>query len=231
MTMNDQIHDTQESCEAAPRVDEGRRRLAKAGLGAGALIVTMASRSALGCECRSPSGFTSGNLSQHGTPPPCNGRTPGYWGEKNSYGYDCQHPAGDWLTAGRCPGVCDDANKCNDWTQWHDQSPNYVANKFKDDFKCDGYLGHLKQYTEGGNTRYFSLMQVIHLPGNMDHDQLGAHLCAALLNALSGKNAFPTAEQVKRIAYEYDTLGYYEPTAGIRWGAADIVNYLKSTMD
>lgn len=232
MTMNDQVNDTPESRAGSTPIDEGRRRLAKAGLGAGTLIVTMASRSALGAVCQSPSGFTSGNLSQQGTPPLCNGRTPGYWKEKNSYGFDCTHPAGDWSTAGRCPGVCDDPNKCNDWTQWHD-TVTYVAHKFKDDFNCTGNLKHLKSYKPANSWTYkdYSLMQVMHLDGNKDPYQLGGHLCAALLNALSGKNAYPNADQVRRIAYEYDTMGYYEPVANVKWYAEDIVQYLQSTMD
>lgn len=58
----------------------GRRRFGKSGLAVSGVLVTLASRPVLGCEvCKSPSGFLSGNLSSHGTPPVCAGLSPGYW--------------------------------------------------------------------------------------------------------------------------------------------------------
>lgn len=64
---------------------ENRRRLLKGGMAAAPVLMTLASRPVLGGggdtpgECKTPSGFASGNVSQHGTPHYCSGRTPGYW--------------------------------------------------------------------------------------------------------------------------------------------------------
>ncbi len=63
-------------------VDESRRRFTKSGVAASGVLLTLASRPALGdVVCKSPSGFLSGNQSSHGTPPICQGRSPGYWKE------------------------------------------------------------------------------------------------------------------------------------------------------
>lgn len=56
-----------------------RRRFAKAGASAGA-ILTLASQPAMATgTCTSPSGFLSGNLSRHNHQVPCSGLLPLYW--------------------------------------------------------------------------------------------------------------------------------------------------------
>jgi hypothetical protein len=57
---------------------ESRRRFGKAGLAASGVILTLASKSALGCQNVSPSGFVSGNVSGHLTEGTA-GYSPGYW--------------------------------------------------------------------------------------------------------------------------------------------------------
>ncbi len=56
--------------------DQTRRKLA--GLG-GAAIFTLASRPVLAVTCNSPSAAASGNISFHGTPPNCTGKSPLGW--------------------------------------------------------------------------------------------------------------------------------------------------------
>lgn len=213
------------------QVDRNKRRLTKAALGSSALIVTLASRPAIGCVAQTASGFQSGNTSPGAgsLPQPCAGRSPGYWGEKNSYGMDSEHPAGDWALAGRFPGVCKNSTDCNKYTNWTDERDQhgYVirrATRFADEFST---VGNFKAFAD----KDLSLMQIIHLSGREDPYQMGAHLSAALLNAASGKNPLPTVEQVMAIAYQFDRQGYYEPTAGVQWYAQDIKAYLTSTWD
>jgi hypothetical protein len=74
------------------------------------------------------------------------------------------------------------------------------------------------------------MMQVIWLTGNADPAQLGAHIIAAVLNARMGSTPTLTETQVTNIFNEWDVKGYFEPTAGVKWYAADIVLYLKTTM-
>jgi hypothetical protein len=58
-----------------------RRRLAKAGVGAAGVLLTLESRATMGpMMCKAPSGALSGGLSSHyGPAPVCQGRSPGYW--------------------------------------------------------------------------------------------------------------------------------------------------------
>ena len=59
---------------------------------------------------------------------------------------------------------------------------------------------------------------------------VGNHLAAALLNAAKGWTPVLTVGQVQNIWSEYMSKGYFEPTAGAKWYAGDIVVYLKTTM-
>lgn len=59
-----------------------RRRLAKAGVGAAGILMTLEGKATMhyGPVCRSPSGSLSGNLSSTTAPKPtCNARGPEYW--------------------------------------------------------------------------------------------------------------------------------------------------------
>ena len=79
--MSDHTPDTadiQPEAAQAVSVDQSRRKLAGAALGASA-ILTLASRPVMAQQCVTASAAVSGNLSQHGTPTTCSGKSPGYW--------------------------------------------------------------------------------------------------------------------------------------------------------
>lgn len=64
---------------------------------------------------------------------------------------------------------------------------------------------------------------------------IGPHIVAAYLNAASGLNSNPSVLTQAQIismfnAWSTSPTLVYHPTAGVNWYAADIVNYLKSTM-
>lgn len=187
-------------------VDEARRRFSMSGLAVSGVVLTLASRPVLAGQCLSPSGFQSGNVSHHGTPTTCSGRTPGYWGT---------HPE-EWPSPyepGECksdkPGACMKADKWEDGTL------------FCSVFSCSG---------NGSIYTGKSMMQVILLGGGDDLQQLGAHIVSALLNAKKGWTPVLTEVQVIGMFNEWNLHGYFEPTAGVKWYAADIVTYLKTTM-
>jgi hypothetical protein len=197
-------------------VDESRRRFTKSGVVASGVLLTLASRPSLGggggggggggWVCKSPSGFLSANLSQHGTPKTCGGRTPGYW---------CTHTT--WPSPYKV-GTCTNTKFKQSYNSWSG------GTMYKDSnlgFHCTGYgAGYLK----------YSMLQVGLLGGNGDPYQLGAHCVAALLNARMGWTPVLTEAQVRAMFNDYASYGYYEPTAGVKWYPADIVTYLKSTM-
>src|SRR4051812_13129232 len=63
-----------------------RRKLLRGGLGAGPVLMTLASRSVLaGTQCQTPSGFASMPTSRHGTQYNCIGRTPGFWKQEQKF--------------------------------------------------------------------------------------------------------------------------------------------------
>ncbi len=108
--MSDQTPETQDTPpEALPNgeINPSRRRLAGAALGV-SVIFTLASRPVLAADqCMSPSGAVSGNLSQHGTPTLCTGRSPGYWKNKGQ----------SWPSP-YLPGSCSAGNGCNKPENW-----------------------------------------------------------------------------------------------------------------
>jgi len=210
----------QEIAEPAKLVDKSRRSFTKTGLVASGVLLTLASRPVLGggssgggggWECKSPSGFLSGNLSVHGTPQKCMGRTPGYWG--THYNWPSNYKT----------GTCTNTRKKQDYKSWSNTGST-SGTMYKDStlgFQCSGYGLKLKPY---------SMMQVILLGGSGDPYQLGAHCVAALLNAKMGWTPVLTEAQVRNMFNEYNSKGYFEPTAGVKWYGPDIVTYLKSTM-
>ena len=215
--------DTAEGADPHP-ADESRRQFGKAGLAVGsAVILTLASRPVLaGYACKSPSGFQSGNVSQHGPGYTCSGRTPGYWQTHYQY-YQWPSP----YECGSCkPGTPHQGNTCNSVDDW-----NNDGTKFKDVFSCNEY-GRYAGYKDNTNSYAYSLMQVLWMTGYQDSAQLGAHIVAALLNAAMGwTDGVLSVQAVKDIWNEYDATGGYVPTAGATpWTAAEIVDYLESTM-
>jgi hypothetical protein len=61
-------------------------------------------------------------------------------------------------------------------------------------------------------------------------DSLGRYTVAALLNARSGRTPMLNETTVRAMWNDLMNRGYFEPTAGIRWGAAEIVAYMKTTI-
>lgn len=194
---------TDASSPQATSPEAGRRRLLQGGLAAGPVIFTLFSRPALGGgiggECKTPSGFLSGNLSQHGTPTFCSGRTPGYWKQSQHFG--------DWVapyfpTAVSGPGG-------HQATTFHSATTGFTGNQF-------GTQTMLQVLGTGGNTGGYTA--------------LGRHITAALLNARRGWTPVLSETGVRNIWNEYVSKGYFEPSAGIKWYPAQIVDYLVTTM-
>lgn len=62
-----------------------------------------------------------------------------------------------------------------------------------------------------------------------DTTRIGKYLSAAMLNSRSGWTPFLREDTIQAMYIEWRTKGYFSPTANVRWGAADIVNYLRAT--
>lgn len=200
-------------------VNTSRRRLTGAGLGMSA-IFTLASRPVLAAQqCTSPSAAASSNLSQHGTPTVCSGRTPGFW--KNP------QKASEWpspYSQGTCAKSSTGKGK-SDTSEGCSSSPANWSG---------GTLFH--SVFGGSKFKTLSLTQVMALndsdyQGIRDQDNLGAHIAAALLNAASGFTKGVLDENaVIGMWNEWVDKGHFEPTAGVTWYSAEIVMYLQKTM-
>lgn len=97
------------------------------------------------------------------------------------------------------------------------------ATKFKDIF-----LGYGFQYGDAKLVDVLELYQ--HNDGTVNC--VAAYLCAAVLNARKGLTPPEVLSEAtaKSIWQSLMTQGYYEPSAGVRWQAAQITQWLKSTM-
>ena len=176
---------------------ERRRRLLKAGAAAAPVVMTLLSRSAWGqnFQCKTPSGFLSGNLSQNGNPQLCSGLTPEVWVSGQGH-----WPAPYYPTT--IPG-----------TGGHDATTFHPL--FAGSFFGNQTLLEVMQNSTGGGTI-----------------ALGGYISAALLNAAAGLTSVLSVAQVINIWAEFvaNGYGYFEPSAGVKWYADDIIIYLKSTM-
>lgn len=220
--------DQSAASEQQAGVNDSRRRFTQAGIGVSA-IFTLASRPVLAGQCFTPSAAVSGNLSTHGTPPSCSGLSPGFWKE---------HPTA-WV-GGISPGTFTNVNGSTIKNQSNSQSINGVQN-WSGGTPFHPYFGGQRFMINVNNTSAsLSMMQVLQLNnGNgsnpagypTDPDNLGAHIVAALLNALSNYTPVLTPTQVVGMWNEWATKGYFEPTVGVQWNSAQIVAYIKSTFE
>jgi len=76
-----------------------------------------------------------------------------------------------------------------------------------------------------------SMMDVLGMTdGGTNVHTLGRYMVAALLNACSGRTPVLGEDGVRDMWNDLINRGYYEPAAGMRWDAGDIVSYLQTTM-
>jgi hypothetical protein len=182
-----------------------RRRLVKGGLGAAPVLMTLVSRPVLGdSRCFTPSGFHSMPTSDHGPSQFCAGRTPGFWKQEQKFS---EWPAPYFPTTVTGPG-------------------GHEAARF------NAVLGAPSPYTD---TATFVDVLRTDDPGfsGPPHD-VARHVVAALLNVAKGWTPVLSEQLVKRIWSEYwgtggGTVGFFEPTAGVRWSHEQIAFYLIST--
>ncbi|MDP2030209.1 MAG: hypothetical protein Q8K12_11280 [Thiobacillus sp.] len=224
--MSDHTPDTPNTLPDASQqdaVDQSRRKLTGAALGVSA-ILTLASRPVLAGQCMTPSAACSGNLSQHGTPTTCSGRSPGYWK---------QHPE-RWPLP-YLPGTCNGGGSvCNKAVNWKDGTLFHPTFALVTNGIGNSFLADLDNNPTTPKTS-LSMMQVMMMNdganpwGLTDADNLGMHIVAALLNAKKGLTPVLTELNVINIWNEWASKGYFEPTANVHWNAAQIVQYIVST--
>jgi hypothetical protein len=128
------------------------------------------------------------------------------------------------LCSGRTPGYW----KQDQWFgQW--RSPYFpVATKIGSrNYPATPFAGTTTGFKKGpfnGET----MLDVLNTGGG-DVFALGRHITAALLNAAAGLTPVLTTAAVVGMWNEYVTKGYFEPTAGVHWDAAKVIEYLGTT--
>lgn len=191
------------SAGTSPSVQEARRKLLKGGLAAGPVIMTLASRPVLAQTLPGQCQTPSGFLS----------------------GNVSQQGKAE-ICAGRTPGFWKQSQHFSAWpAPYFPTTTNGV----------DGHQATLfhSQTTGFGGSQFSgkTMLQVLDTGGGSS-TALGRHICAALLNARSGMvpPTILSETTCRKIWNDFTNQGYYEPTAGVKWYADDIVAYLKTTM-
>lgn len=181
--------------------DPSRRKLAGAALGVSA-ILTLASRPVLAGQCMTPSSAASGNLSTHGTPPTCTGRTPAQWvSSTNSNNQDNGFPGGN--------------------VNFHFQAANPALNGvFKKGARADWGSNTLRQVMATADNANAS-------PGA---NPISKEFAAALLNIRGGFVPVSVLTEVQLIGMwnEWMDSGTFAPKANTSWTADQIVMYLRT---
>ena len=200
--------------DPAPSSDE-RRRLLRGGLAAGPVLMTVMSRPVLGqTNCGNPSvaQSLSTGTSLH----------PGCVGTNISTGYSPTR----WIsrsTSWPSPySATSPQGQSSAWGQTTYSSTNsQTATLFHS--PTTGFQG-----TVFGNGTMLDVLK--QQAGGAGYAMLGMYVTAALLNAAAGRTPFLSEATVRAMWNDLLIQGYYEPTAGIRWGATQVITYLQSTM-
>lgn len=198
----------------APQMQEGspearRRRLLQGGLAAAPVVLTLFSRSALG-----GGGYGGGG----GGAPYCDtpsgfisgnasyvGTTQNCSGKKPSYW--CQSQSYSYWRAPCYPTTVGGSGG-HQATKYHSSATGFNGSQF------------------GTKT----MMQVMQSGSTSSYTGVGCYVAAALLNAKQGWTPILSETAVRGIWNEYVSKGYYEASAGIKWYADEIINYLQTTM-
>ena len=198
---------------------EHRRRILKGAAVVAPLMMTVASRPALGWgggRCQGLSGKFSGNLSNHKDEYcDCGGHGIRYWKDHDWGGTGCDKGSGDWSRKNNTWGGSywsKDSKSGSDGTPFHQYSR----------------LSRRRGIFSG---RYFqekSMMEVLSSDRDDPYD-LGKYCVVAYLNAKTVSGYPLTPEEVVKV---YDSLrktGYYD-VAGHRMTAPEFVMYVKYTI-
>jgi len=195
-------------------VDSSRRRFTKSGLAATGVILTLASRPVLAnTVCRSPSAWASANTSNH-IHEMCFGNYPDYY---------ANNPQA-WGGTQYLPGTYKDNKEKSKSSKSTNSNGNPSSTGSTNN--VDNWIGGTQfQQAFPGSRQYpgKSMMQVLWMG-----QPLGGYLCAALLNTALGLTPPLTEAQIVDMCLEYETKGYFEPTAGVHWFEGDIIYYLES---
>lgn len=223
---------------------ESRRRFATSGLAVSGIILTLASRPVLGDTfCLSPSGFISGNTSQHGACPPASTVTVKL----------ATNPDETFIAA--FPKSSQSNTSYNNkrlsdmlTIPWPEPQPVAVTAPVpveKSKLGAASYMttlsassGSNSSVQKGKGTKNTTVSTSttstsVSAPPNppFQTQELLQHLVKALQNARSGATPYLTVNTIQSMFYEWQDHGTFSPTANVNWNASEIIYYLKQTQN
>ena len=201
----------------APK-DLARRKFTMAGIAASGVLLTLVSQPGMaGTNCMALSSAGSNAMqSVQKMTQACAGKAPEFYQGGSTMS---TNPQGIAPVSANAPSTGIQSISMRSPVGWPSQvSP---STPFRTVFPCAG----LNADTFGKST-----LGAILKHESFDTSKLGMYMVATYLNILSNRTPFPTALQLQAIWYDWQTYGYYSPTAGVKWYAADIVLYLSGNM-
>jgi hypothetical protein len=193
-----------------------RRRFNRAGVGASAVVMTLASRSVLAqVKCMTPSGHDSMQLPHSGNTDSemnCAGRNAHFWIAQSQWPVD-QNKA----FISEFPIISPNLRKA------YAVAPSLMVPQRNADDKSVKDGQRVKDDPKGVLLKDANLIQAL---SGSETPEVVKNLIVAWLNARHNLNKFPTDVQVLNIYNEWQQKGYYEVRAGVKWYDADINRYL-----
>lgn len=221
-----------------------RRRFNRAGVGASAVVLTLASRSVLAdAVCKSPSGFDSLAPSMAATNQQnfCAGRPVSQWLLQDPWPVAKDVPFASifgegypGLYAGAASAGVAAAGASNAGRSWFEPFSNnpITGSSGSSSSASNGSSksnGVAKATATDNNELLLKDATLFQAMAGSRTPVVVKNLIAALLNFKAGYNSFPTDTDVVRIFQEWQQKGYYEVRATVKWYEADINKYLAST--
>nr|WP_314623772.1 hypothetical protein [uncultured Noviherbaspirillum sp.] len=204
-----------------------RRRFNRAGVGASAVVMTLASRSVMAnMTCTTPSGFHSANLSRQGgagdAPVQCRGLSYQDWMAAQEW-----NPPRSMLFSeafGTIP-----------------REDLIVGAPASSGFRMAPSAGAGSSSSNGSSSRNNSFgasttssVALKLKDATLEQAMLGSqtplvikHLIAALLNARSNRSTNPSVSMVLKIFADWNSRNSYEVSGGVMWSTDDIIEYLQ----
>lgn len=204
------------SSDSAPLSTE-RRKLLRGSLAAGPVLMTVLSRPVLASDCLNVTVQASlmAGTSLHPGCPGVNistGLSPSRWCSNTASWpspYCATNSSGQSSTSGTLGYSANTLSPTQTATLFHSPTTGFDGTVF------------------GSHTLLSVLKEDA---GGAGYGTVGMYIAAALLNSASGRTPFLSQATVRQMWNDLLLQGYYEPTAGMHWGATQIVSYLQSTM-
>lgn len=213
-----------EGSESSINNFEHRRRILKGAAVVAPLMMTVASRPALGWgggRCQGISGHLSGNLSDHKDKYSydCGGHGPRYWKDHDWGGTGCYKGSGDSSSWGSWGSTWDRNYWSKDSKSGSDGTPFHQYSR----------LSRQRGVFPGRFFQDKTMLEVLSSDGRDDPYELGKYTITAYLNAKTVSGYGMTPDEVVNVYDQIRRTGYYQ-VGGHRMSAQEFVTYVKNTI-